>query len=542
MANNYSKDALINQSHQTEIYYSTSFIRFLQKNAGANKIARLLLSNYDNCFKPAYRFMFTTSEVNYLTFRNDGTISYLPNGKEHIITDDKSWSKTGRQNGKPSKVIRKLFTPSALLLLKDSDFESFTNKYKSAFTDDGFRFEILPAEKIPSIYRTSSSNRMTGDTSLNDSCMNNEDSNFFDIYKHCKQLRIVVLYNKENKLGGRALLWSLKDDDGNEITLMDRLYVAQDFMYELFIEYAKENNFWYKVKYNSRANAAYFIKSNGESCTKYFKVYTDTNHDAYPYIDTFQYGGNGFISNDSDDSCYEYDQTDGTRSGDDRDDDDDDNGMVWDEIDETDIDYSESVTIDRGQKRGMLTHRDNAEEVNGYYWWKEDRDIMYISGQGYCHIDDTVYCERDSESYHVDDCVKTHDDEWILENESITVNGNVYHEDDDNIIEINSTWYEKDSDDVCEHEGEYYHRSDDNVVETYFGTLTHKSNVVTALHDDGDKNFFLPDDDDVHCIDGKYYHSSYKGLYFTNGEYQLRQLSLPLKFTRKYVKRNVAAA
>jgi hypothetical protein len=525
---------LINECDNVRVNYSTSFLDFLKLNADTNVIARLLYKHWIYKHgRPAYRYMITTNEIDYITFRNDGTISYLPNGKEHVKNDDGTWSKDNRQNGKPAKVIRKLFTARAQKLLKDSDFESFTNKYKSAFNNESFTFSIIPNTEIANIYRLSSAKRMQGDASLNESCMNNENRNFFDIYTNCKSLRMVVCYNADNLLAGRALLWNLKDSEGNDVVLLDRIYAAQDFIYELFINYAKKNNMWRKVKYSSRSEQQLFYTPNDVRMCESFRVYTPTDFDAYPYIDTFQYGGNGFLSNDNDGTCYEYDCTAGGRSGDSDEYEEEENNTIWDEINDEDISEDDAIQIERGSHRGQWTHVNETVNIGCYVWYREDEEIIYLSSRGqYYHRDDVVYCEHDSEDYHIDDCVETIDNEWILSNESITTeDGNVYHEDDDRIIEIDNLWYEKDSDDVCfiDSLDAYYLKSDDSIIEID-GDYYHidEDDIISI-----DGNYYHISDDNIIEIDGKWYMKDSDAVIEIDGNFKLRQLSFAFDTTIK---------
>ena len=62
------------------LVFSESFKQFIKRcdNKIAYHLASYIESNY-----PVYDLVFTDEFINYITFRNDGTISYLPKGKEH---------------------------------------------------------------------------------------------------------------------------------------------------------------------------------------------------------------------------------------------------------------------------------------------------------------------------------------------------------------------------------------------------------------------------------------------------------------------------
>ena len=414
----------------SHINYSESFKDFLRKSD--SKVAQVL---HNMRFKRYDPLMITNKEVDYITFRRDGTISYLPAGRECLFNEDGEWSREGRQNGKPSKVIKKLFHPRVHRYIKDTDFETFTNLYKAAFSDEGYEFNVRPGREIGEVYCME---RGEGDASLNGSCMNDDDG-YFDIYTSCKSLRIVTLV-KDDLLYGRALLWNLKDGD-KDIVFMDRIYVAKDYMYDMFVDYCKTNGWWRKKYYKTYDYKNEFVNSDGEEVKRNFTIYTDTEHDSYPYIDTFQWGGDGYLTNQCQGE-YSYSSTDGTREG-------DHDGQTWDEIDDCYIDEDDAVYIDEGDRgyRNRTTHMDNCVRVDDSWYHKEDSNIVEINCTWYRKDDDEVaYVESEDEWYLIDDLVysefsDTHELEencvysekhstYILKEDAVEVDGNYYHKDD----------------------------------------------------------------------------------------------------------------
>lgn len=443
-----------------KIIYSKSFVEFL-KNSDC-KIAQILYRLHNKHYES---LILTSAEINYLTFRNDGTISYLPAGKELKYNDDGQWAREGRQNGKPAKVIRKLFSDRVKKLFKDADFECFTNAYKANFNEDGYCFELLPNKQIPSVYEME---RAIGEGSLNNSCMNG-DSEYLEIYANCDKLQILILKDKNGLLCGRSLVWKLTDD----ITLMDRIYVTQDFMYDKFLNYAK-GNYWTKKDYKSYDNKRTFINLLGEEIDKTFTVHTNTDFDNYPYIDTFQYGDDGSLNNN--DGEYTYNNTDGTRNGGE----DDHSGEVYDDINGEYISEDDAIYIENGERcyRDRYCHVDNCVNVNDRWYYEDDSNIVCVHGEWYtkdsedlCKVndefellDDCVYSEMDSCYYLNDDCVHVEEiDDYILETESVQIDGDYFHQDSENIIKIDGEYYKKDSEDICEIDGNYYLTTSDKV-------------------------------------------------------------------------------
>ena len=277
-------------------------------------------------------------------------VQYYPGSKAKGFIKNGQWPETGMQEGKPAKTIRKLFTPRALKLLTDWDFELFDNAYKSWFRTNMI-FEVLPNKHIGKVYDMEIA---PGHSSLSDSCMNGK-SGYMDIYMECAALRILILKRPDGLLLGRALVWQLE-----EIVLMDRIYVVDDYMYDCFIAYAKRNKWWYKQKFKSRLGKTSFINGDGIEVEREFQVKTRTSFQYWPYIDTFTYGDGNSLNNYKK-GPFEYETTDGIRSG-----------SVFDEIRNTSVPAFNAVQIESGDRLGQFTHRDNTVFVNGQYWWKDD--------------------------------------------------------------------------------------------------------------------------------------------------------------------------
>jgi len=408
-----------------KIVYSKSFIDFLANSD--SEISKLLLKVHD---KRRPSLLITSENINYITFRGNGNISYLPNGKEHVMNEDTNeWKRDNRQEGKPAKVIRKLMSARALRMFKDSDFESFANQYKARFNDDGYIFRLKGNDDIKDVYCQS---RASGDGSLNNSCMNG-DSVYLDLYENCASLRILTLENKDGLLCGRALVWNVEG-----ITLMDRVYVTHDFMYDKFLDYCDKADWWRKKDYKTYSNKCDFLDSNGELYKRQFTIQTDTTWDYYPYIDTFTYGGDGFITNYCGE-IYEYTNTDGTRVGDEEDHEDE----VWSELHDCHIHEDNACYITAGERRYVdrYAYSNEVVYIGDECYHKNDSNIVNVNGDYYL-MDDCVYCERDSCYYKSDDCVYCEDDsEDVLR---------------DDAVEIDDKWYHQDSDLIFEHNGKYY--------------------------------------------------------------------------------------
>lgn len=411
--------------------------------------------------------LFTEGSINYITFRTNGTISYLPKGKTHVCNEDDSsiWKRDNRQEGSSSKVIRKIMTKEGLAYFKDSDFETFTNCYKSEFNDEGLAFVLKENIDIPSVYATET--LAEGQGTLNGSCMNDCGSNMFAIYKNCKDLRILCLYNTEDELCGRALVWKLSED----ITFMDRIYIVKDFYIEKFIKYSEENG-WIRKEKQSYDYKDSFVGTDGKTFFKNFTIKLNTDFDRFPYIDTFTYGSDGWLSNDACDSDYEYTNTSGHREG-------GSHAAAYDDINGCDIDDEDDVcTIDRGQYSGYTTHRDYTVFINDNYWWSESSDIVCVSGDWYEKDDEDIrFCDKDDVYYMAGEVMSIDMGEYngqsLHEVYVISdVNGESWYRDDSGIVDIDGEYYNKESEEIAYINNEWYLISSDEYQEILNGELT----------------------------------------------------------------------
>lgn len=417
------------------VQFSNSFFEFLRHSDSriAQFITRAMV--YKRWDYKIHRLMITDSEINYLTLRKDGNISYLPKGKPHILTDDGQWSREGRQSGKPGKTIKKILTKKTQSLFTDSEYETFANHYKAACDAENKEFVLRPNVDIPDVYCMK---RERGGGTLEDSCMNG-DSKYLDIYKYCPHVQILTLVNGCGELCGRALVWNV---GGGEV-LMDRIYVAKDQYYQLFLDYAKDKRWIRKVDYRSYRDKEYFTVDGENTFNRVFKIETQTTFDYYPYIDTFSYGGDGYLTNATRNGYkYEYCNTSGSRDGDE---DDEDYGYC--EISGYRYHYDDLTYIERGRYSGSYIYSDHTvyceTDRNWYYdgcddiveigdaWYrKDDDDVCYVEDDCEWYLrDDCEYSEFHDEYIHSRDCsYSEHHETWIKNSEAYNVAGNIFHE------------------------------------------------------------------------------------------------------------------
>lgn len=427
------------------VHFSESFKSFLneQANQGA-VIARLIMSALNNQYAyPAYKKVLTTAEADFITMRPDGMVSYLPAGKEHKVNDRGEWQRDGRQAGKAGKVIRKIFTEKMLRLIPAKEFETFGNAYKAKFLDNGFKFEVLPNDEIGRVYDM---DRAPGESSLEGSCMNG-DSHYLGIYSKCEDLRILVLTNKKGLLCGRCLVWDLDHPTHGKITFADRFYVAEDYMYDVFVNHVREQGWWRKEYYKTYDHKQRWINPQDESVSVSITIETPTDFDKYPYIDTFSYGSDGLLTNSSHSAGeYTYCNTNGTRDCNGCEDEEDEHaGEVFDEINNEWISEDDAIYLcDEGERRyrNVYVHHNNAvAAMTGHrrseWFYEGDNNVCEINGEWYWTGHDDVITRADGEYDLIDNCVRCKTDD---------------------------EFYESSDDDMLEYDGDYYHKENDDDV------------------------------------------------------------------------------
>lgn len=146
-------------------------------------------------------------------------------------------------------------------------------------------FVIVTGNEIIKYYNEETYYSYSG--SLGNSCMRHSDcETFFDLYKDLAQMLICI---KDKKIRGRAIIWKLKDK-----TLMDRVYVCDDYVEQQFIDYAKQQNWWIR-ELNGLLNdgdIATWLSPNDNYCKPVALCETiqcNQNYDLFPYIDSFRY-------------------------------------------------------------------------------------------------------------------------------------------------------------------------------------------------------------------------------------------------------------
>ena len=133
-------------------------------------------------------------------------------------------------------------------------------------------FKLVKGNEIKKWYHDK--NHAANSGQLGNSCMRyTKCQSYFDIYTGNPDVCSLLIYEKDDKLLGRALVWTLSDGR----RYMDRIYTIKDNLDILFVRWADEN----KVIYNSTGQM--FVKLS----IKWDIDFIINEEIEFPYMDTF---------------------------------------------------------------------------------------------------------------------------------------------------------------------------------------------------------------------------------------------------------------
>lgn len=344
----------------------------------------------------------------------------------------------------PGKFVNKL-----CLSFGNNEIDSFSRIFSGnmiAAEIAGYTFKVFKGDDIKWAY--SEDNYLNLGGSLGSSCMRHgECQEFFGIYIENPEIVSILALMKDGKVTGRALLWKIRHG-GEQVTLMDRVYVNNDSDTGLFYAYA-ENSGFYRKEYNNASS-----KTNVITCEKaYLYIKFDVKldnygFDRYPYMDTFTYldSNTGIIRNYETGYYGEYtlESTNGYYSNNDE----DDENWVYSNLENSNIPSDESVYSDYMDdyiyERNALydvygvdgcIHEDHVDVVclNGSYYHKEHDEVVWDEiNNEYIHIDDSVVL-IDEQTTNVNEAVYSeYSNGYILRIDAIEVDSEWVHENDYN--------------------------------------------------------------------------------------------------------------
>lgn len=215
---------------------------------------------------------------------HDFLVSFLPKGCEPEFKPNGNWTTKNRQQVKPGKIAQKIIGADKYA---NADYEKFVYRLKALWETGGYEIKLVSGEDIR--YWYDREHYYSCSSTLGHSCMQHEEcQSYFDLY--CEQPECQMLIALKNDLlAARALVWTIGD-----ITFLDRVYYIEDSLLNVFINYARNKQWWIR---NDNC-----LLSDGDS--QYFKTPADNYeesiehtftfklkrwYDKWPYIDTFRY-------------------------------------------------------------------------------------------------------------------------------------------------------------------------------------------------------------------------------------------------------------
>jgi hypothetical protein len=281
---------------ESELILSDDFIDLL-KSMKSSKIRDFLLINLSKNDKQLSLFTNDLNlKYNYLDISktNNDEVTFTLDKKAKEITGD-IWD-SNRNPIKIGRVINSIIKSNDLNI-SPKEIEDFINLYKSSIdkkNNQFYYFDIVKGEDIKAYYKKENYKEVKGETNLIKSCMNEMDSNIFNMYSNNPDVcSLVILYSDDDRdiIKGRALLWKTTSRE----MVLDRIYTHYDSDIKLFQEYAEQNNWFYK---ETPKGTIRFIL-NGDLKTKIFQVEVEGSYNYYPYLDTFKYynGAYRFLTN-----------------------------------------------------------------------------------------------------------------------------------------------------------------------------------------------------------------------------------------------------
>ena len=409
-----------------------------------NYRTRLASMMYDDTPKD-YILRIDAGEFNYFCFNKNNKITAWPMSRgDQPTNDDGAWRKEGRQEIKPGRFLLlfkeyiKVEDPDRAYYNEAAMQEAITYGHRKdngeCYTEDDARehkqirdkviarlceifTDSLRASNTPLSYDVSEN--ISGiygtdehETSgyLQSSCMRPDSghgcSRYSEFYDYVPGLKIVYKILNDRLLF-RALLWQAKDNEGNDVTFLDRIY-GNDATNIALIEMAKENGWAWRsfgtssIIYNDKCINLQVPISND--------AFAYLEDEGSPYVDSLIYLTQG-------------------RDG-------------WTLSNYLSGDYTLQSCDGRAVNTGETCSRCGDRISEGDICWADD--CIYCQS---CFDDSYTYCGHCSDAIHNDNIIYTADGHYYCD---YCANRHGYRE-----CEECGTW----SDEISTHDGAYYCQS-----------------------------------------------------------------------------------
>lgn len=316
------------------LYTTAKFKDLLQKVPEGSKIKTLLLQSFlpskhvklDN---PNFLDIFLEKDVLFISYLDKRTVENKAKTRAvtqdlinpfHRITDQRReemaqsylkrlddsprsnlWDNWfSRTRARAGKVLSKLLDLDKLEI-QTHEVETFLNLLKTFVKQQSKKtlltFEIVKGDAI-AYYYNEANNEERGP--LANSCMKfGQRNHLFNLYtKNPNQISLLIKHNDNNKICGRAILWTVEGK-----TYIDRVYYTNEKILQDFIKYANSKGF---ISIYSDEHLGYKLHLDFKTNEKFEIQLDNWNFHAYPYMDTtkYLYVKEGILSNINDLSKY----------------------------------------------------------------------------------------------------------------------------------------------------------------------------------------------------------------------------------------------
>jgi hypothetical protein len=243
-----------------------------------NRVSKEIFNLIRKGVKCKETFIDRTDKEDMITFINSDKVNKMIEDKIPNLKDE-CWKNAQRIELKIGRWIFRLLGDT----VQQQDIEEFINEYKSIILakKSSHNFKLIEGEEIKKWYLQE--NYSEGGGNLKDSCMRYKFCQiFFDIYTHNpNKIKLLVLLDEtQQKVLGRALVWNL---DRPEKILMGRVYFSNDYILNMFINYAIKHNWLYKLE--SMDNYLQVVYNNKIVKQTLVVKIKKEDHDYFPFVD-----------------------------------------------------------------------------------------------------------------------------------------------------------------------------------------------------------------------------------------------------------------
>lgn len=190
----------------------------------------------------------------------EGYVTFLPTKKKDVGDEKMVWRHPSRQKTKIGRLLTVIANEKGISFTQ-TQIDAFIAKFKAIQKSDDSEeldfadWKVFKGEELIKWYNGRNYHpSLDGGDTLNKSCMRYDKcADYLHVYTHSPMITLITLINKVNgKLMGRALVWQDINIDGEKATFMDRIYVVESPLEELFKLYAEKRGWWYKIAQNAK--------------------------------------------------------------------------------------------------------------------------------------------------------------------------------------------------------------------------------------------------------------------------------------------------